>query len=222
MQGPRGAEDPQGLDDYEEVVIAFAEQVKSFWRMWGPMGEPMIQAVETWTEGQRRYLQWLRQTYKEAASAGNEAVLPLVEEVMLGEADPVARARLRGIHMKKALLEAEGGSVSTAEAAQLLGGISKQAMDKRRERGTILALPTGDGGYAFPLWQFDERSRDGLLPGFARVLKSFSVESPWMQAEFMLSPSTRFGGRRPLDVLAAGEVGEVARAASAYGEQGAQ
>ncbi len=159
-----------------------------------------------------------------AAPAGYEAVLPLVEEVVLGEAghSPVVRARLRGIRGKRELLEAEGGSVSTSEAAQILGGISKQAVDKRRERGTILALPAGGGGYAFPLWQFDERSGDGLIPGFARVLKSFSVGSPWMRAEFMLAPSTRFDGGRPLDALAAGEVEEVARAASAYGEQGAQ
>lgn len=159
-----------------------------------------------------------------AAPDGYEAVLPLVEEVVLGEAgrSPVVRARLRGIRRKRALLEAEGGSVSTAEVAELLGGISKQAVDKRRERGTILALPAGGGGYAFPLWQFDDISGDGLIPGFARVLKSFSVESPWMRAEFMLAASTRFDGRRPLDVLAAGEVEEVARAASAYGEQGAQ
>ena len=78
-----------------------------------------------------------------SASEGYEAVLPLIEDLVLEDAreSPLARARLRGIRRKREMLEAEGGSVGTAEAAEILGGISKQAVDKRRERGTILALP---------------------------------------------------------------------------------
>ena len=57
-----------------------------------------------------------------------------------------------------------------------------------------------------------------MVPGLSRVLRSFSLESPWMQAEFMLSPEDRLGDRRPLDALKAGEVEVVARAVSAYGE----
>ena len=115
-----------------------------------------------------------------SASEGYEAVLPLIEELVLEDAQrsPMVRARLRGIRRKGEVLEAEGGSVGTAEAAEILGGISKQAVDKRRERRTILALPRGGGETAFPLWQFDEGTRDGLLPGLARVLRSFSVEKP--------------------------------------------
>jgi hypothetical protein len=159
-----------------------------------------------------------------SASEGYEAVLPLIEDLVLEDAreSPVARARLRGIHRKKEVLQAEGGSVGTAEAAQILGGISKQAVDKRRERGTILALPRGGGEYAFPLWQFNEGSRDGLLPGLTKVLRSFSVEAPWVRAEFMLASNDRLGGKRPLDALREGEAEAAARAASAYGVHGAE
>jgi hypothetical protein len=159
-----------------------------------------------------------------SASEGYEAVLPLIEDLVLEDAreSPLARARLRGIRRKREMLEAEGGSVGTAEAAEILGGISKQAVDKRRERGTILALPRGGGEYAFPLWQFDENSRDGLLPGLARVLRSFSVEDPWMRAEFMLAPNPRLGGKKPLDALGYGEVEASALAATAYGVHGAE
>ena len=158
------------------------------------------------------------------ASEGYEAVLPLIEDLVLEDAreSPIARARLHGIRRKRAMLETGGGSVGTAEAAEILGGISKQAVDKRRERGTILALPRGGGGYAFPLWQFDEGTRDGLVRGFARVLKSFSVENPWMRAEFMLAPSARLGGKTPLDALEDGEEEAAARAAAAYGVHGAE
>jgi hypothetical protein len=158
-----------------------------------------------------------------SATEGYEAVLPLIEDLVLDDAreSPMARARLRGIRRKREVLEAEGGSVGTAEAAEILGGISKQAVDKRRERRTILALPRG-GEYAFPLWQFDEGTRDGLVPGLTRVLRSFSVDDPWMRAEFMLAPNDRLGGKRPLDALREGEAEASARAASAYGVHGAE
>ncbi len=159
-----------------------------------------------------------------SASEGYEAVLPLIEDLVLEDArkSPLARARLRGIRRKREMLDAEGGTVGTIEAAQILGGISKQAVDKRRKRGTILAMPKGGGEYAFPLWQFAENTRDGLLPGLARVLRSFSVENPWMQAEFMLAPNARLGGKKPLNALRDGEVGASALAASAYGVHGAE
>jgi hypothetical protein len=42
MQGPRGDEAIQGLDGYEQMVDNFAEHAKAYWRLWGPLGEPMI------------------------------------------------------------------------------------------------------------------------------------------------------------------------------------
>ena len=138
-------------------------------------------------------------------------------EAVIGDKDPLAEARLRGERRMAEILEAEGGSVGAAEAAEVLG-ISERALEHRRREGTVLALPVGDGEHAFPRWQFDGDAEDGMAPGLPRVLRSFSLESPWMQAEFMLAPEDRLGDRRPLDVLKAGEVDVVVRAASAYGE----
>jgi len=47
------------------MVNAFAENAKIYWRLWGPLGEPMIRIVDAWAEQQRSYLQWLRQNYEE-------------------------------------------------------------------------------------------------------------------------------------------------------------
>jgi hypothetical protein len=44
------------------MVDTFAEQGKAYWRMWGPMGDPMVRGIETWVEMQRAYVQWLRQS----------------------------------------------------------------------------------------------------------------------------------------------------------------
>jgi hypothetical protein len=61
MQEPRGDEALAGLDTYEQMLSTFAEQAKAYWRIWGPLGEPMIQGIDAWVGMQRAYLQWLRQ-----------------------------------------------------------------------------------------------------------------------------------------------------------------
>jgi hypothetical protein len=137
--------------------------------------------------------------------------------------DPVRRARVeeerRALDAILPLLEAEGGSVWTAEAEELLG-VTRRELDEMRARGTILALPVGFVDHAFPLWQFDDAAPARLLPGLDRVLGAFSVESPQARAEFMLAPNVGLGGRRPLDALRAGDVEAVVHAAASHGEHG--
>lgn len=76
--------------------------------------------------------------------------------------DPLAGARLRGIEAKRKLLEAEGGSVSSAEAAKLLK-VSRQAVDKRRRENKLLGLELGKKGYHYPTWQFGLRNLEDIL-----------------------------------------------------------
>jgi len=54
------------LDGYEQIVNTLSEQAKAYWRLWGPLGEPVVWSMEAWAEMQRAYLQWLRQTYEMA------------------------------------------------------------------------------------------------------------------------------------------------------------
>ena len=54
MQGPQGDEAIQGLDGYEQLVDNFAEQAKAYWRLWGPLGEPMVRGVESLGRGTTR------------------------------------------------------------------------------------------------------------------------------------------------------------------------
>ena len=63
MQGPRCYEPLHGLDGYEQMLNTFAENAKAYWRLWGPMGKPMVRVVDAWAEQQRSYLQWLRDNY---------------------------------------------------------------------------------------------------------------------------------------------------------------
>jgi hypothetical protein len=60
----------RGLEFAEGMVHSFAENVRAYWRMWGPLGEPMVHAVDFWAGLQCGYLRWLR----EASAAGGEGI----------------------------------------------------------------------------------------------------------------------------------------------------
>jgi hypothetical protein len=49
------------LNETEYLINFFAEGAKAYWRLWGPLGEPMVYAVEAWAEMQRGYFQWMQQ-----------------------------------------------------------------------------------------------------------------------------------------------------------------
>lgn len=128
--------------------------------------------------------------------------------------DPLAGARLRGIEAKRRLVETEGGTLSSAEVAKALR-ITRQAVDKRRKEGKLLAVELGKKGYRYPAWQLD-------LPDLEKLLDVLSDQDGWQQLSFFLNPSALLGDRTPLEVLRHGKhkIGDVLRAASAYGEQG--
>jgi hypothetical protein len=50
----------RGLGFAEYMVSAFEKSAVFYWRMWGPLGGPMIRATEQWANMQRRYLRSLR------------------------------------------------------------------------------------------------------------------------------------------------------------------
>ena len=64
QQGPQANEVLQGVDGYEQMMDTFAQQAKTFWKSMGPAGEPMALGIESWTQMQSAYIQWLRQQTK--------------------------------------------------------------------------------------------------------------------------------------------------------------
>lgn len=132
--------------------------------------------------------------------------------------DPLAAARLRGARARRTLLDGEGGTLAADEVATLLG-MSRQAVDKRRRSGRLLALPIGQHRYAYPRWQFTPDGQ-AVLPGFEDALSALPPGGPWGQALFFLNPNDHLVGARPLDELRRGHPEPVLRAASIEGEQG--
>ena len=79
MQEPHGAKGTlQGLRFAESMVNTFEQSVKFYWRMWGPLGEPMVRTVDAWADMQRSYLQWLREA---SVAGGRDAAQRTAREV---------------------------------------------------------------------------------------------------------------------------------------------
>jgi hypothetical protein len=133
--------------------------------------------------------------------------------------DKLARAYIRGLAARQELAEAEGGSLSSEDAARLLQ-ISKTAVLKRLAAGRLLAWREERLQAArFPSWQFDPHGRvlAGLEPVLA-VLNQDARLDAWGKVLFFLQTKDSLGGRRPLDLLREGKVKEIQSAAQAYAE----
>lgn len=130
---------------------------------------------------------------------------------------PLGSARLRGAQAARRLLEQEGGTLSAEEVGDFLG-ITRQAVNQRRQAGKLLALEMGRHGFAYPAWQLTET---GTLPGLEDTLEALEGHDPWMQARFFLTGHPRLENRRPLDELREEHQEPVLQAARTYGEHGA-
>jgi hypothetical protein len=155
-----------------------------------------------------------------SAPSDLQAILLFLEEPTvieeLSKIDPLAQSRLRGILKKAELYQAEGGCVSAEEAAKLIG-VSRQAIDKARKRGDVLALPKGQDGWTYPIWQFEGGH---YLSGLTLVTQTLKVDGPFVQASFLLGKHARLEGQSPLSCLKKGRLEEVREAVEAYGNHG--
>jgi hypothetical protein len=129
--------------------------------------------------------------------------------------DEPATAPDEGLRYRRELLEEAGGILRAAEAAGLLG-LTRDAVDERRERGRLVAVGlTGRHGWRYPAFQF---AAEGLLPGLEEALEALRPEDGWAALSFFCEGAEELGGRTPAEALAAGESGAVIGAAALYGE----
>jgi hypothetical protein len=93
------------LEFAERMVYSFAQNTRAYWRMWGPLGEPMVRSVDVWAGVQHSYLQWLKEISRAEESSstfsyyreGDELVDGSVREADRGfkEAERIAREAAR-------------------------------------------------------------------------------------------------------------------------------
>ena len=148
-----------------------------------------------------------------------DALLFLIEKAQAKAIAPVplSRARVRGVMLRRRMLEGEGGAVTAPDLGKLMG-ITRQAVDKKRGSGQLLAIPVGRS-YVYPLWQIDADGRP--LKGLAEALKLLPPQ-PWSRFLFFVGEEPALGDKRPLDALRKGQVELVLRSARQHGEQGAR
>lgn len=138
----------------------------------------------------------------------------------LGDADTLAARMLAAVPQPSPWSEL-GPFYSTAGIARVLGGISRQAVEERRRRRTIVALRTADGAWVYPAFQLDERNR--VVPGLAEVLDRFRPQTPdddWMVASFIAAPQPGLGDRSIAEHLREG--GDLALALDLAGVRAAR
>ena len=126
-------------------------------------------------------------------------------------------ARSRGRERREALLNAEGGVVSSTQLAELLG-LSRRAVDRRRRKGELLALRSGGRAYRYPVWQLDDGK---TLSGVEELLAALEDHDPWLKLSFFVRKHSRLQDARSLDILRDGsEAGlrRVFEAAKSYSE----
>ena len=137
--------------------------------------------------------------------------------VDLSAVDPFMEAMARGAAIKQELLVSGGGGLTSGQVARALG-ITRQAVDKRRNRRALLAVPNGSGEYVYPVCQF---TPDGVIPGLEEVLRAFQVRNPWTQLSVLLASAPALGGKTILEVLKSGLIEKAIAIVASFGEQAA-
>ncbi|MEE8524502.1 MAG: helix-turn-helix domain-containing protein [Thermoanaerobaculia bacterium] len=89
-------------------------------------------------------------------------------------------------------------SIRVAEAAELTGR-SRQALERQRRQGRLLALRRSNQ-WLYPRWQFDADAPGGVVSGLAEVLPLLGL-SPTGAAFWLSQPRPELDGRAPVELL---------------------
>lgn len=133
-------------------------------------------------------------------------------------ANKLGNAYIRSIPpLRKALAE-EGGSITAADAAKLLGVSKSTILRRYRERRLLGWRDYFGGQIQLPAWQF---TRKGVLPGLDEVmavLRTAPILDDILPILFFLGQYHSLDGQRPLDCLREGNLEAAIRTAHGYVE----
>ena len=132
--------------------------------------------------------------------------------------DAKSLAILEGVRIAQADLRQAGGAYDLQQVRTLMHGVSRQAIDKRVQEGSLLAVPGPRNRRSYPTLQFNQ---DGtIVAGLKAVCDALPTKNPWAILNFLAQPDDRLRKRRPIDVLKEGHVDLVVEAARRVGQQG--
>lgn len=130
-----------------------------------------------------------------------------------------AKALLRGVEITQADLARSGGAYDLASVQTLLHGVSRQSVEARVRSGGLLAVPGPSNKRYYPVVQF--RDDGTVVDGLSEVQAALPTKNAFAILNFLINPDDRLGGRKPIDLLKAGDVTSVVEAARRYAEAGA-
>jgi hypothetical protein len=181
-----------------------------------------IALVPSSPQAEAELKQWgkVRKTNRVVTMVGRAPlpVAPKAIEATAFEPDARSRALLRGREIAIADLEAAGGAFNLEQVRQLLNDISRQRVEKRVQEGSLLWVPGPGNRRRYPTVQFTRKGE--VVDGLKAVRDALPTQDPWAVLNFFVQPDARLGGRKPIDVLKAGEVDLVLSAARAMAQQG--
>ena len=135
------------------------------------------------------------------------------------EPDARSRAILRGVQIAEADLRASGGAFDLQAVRTLLRGVSRQRIDKQVREGSLLAVPGPSNRRVYPTVQF--QADGSIVKGLKAVRDALSTRNSWAVLNFLVQPDDRLNGRKPIELLKAGAIGDVVDAARSMAQQGA-
>lgn len=119
---------------------------------------------------------------------------------MLSVAPAPAPANKMAEQVGPEFYDTNGVSVVLAEPGA--DPLSKQAVEQRRKRRTILALQTSEGRWIYPTWQFRNHE---VIPGLAEVLGAFDRDdrpfSTWSIGTWLTTPLEDLDGGTAVEWL---------------------
>lgn len=187
--------------------------------LWGLLGQRVERALTQALGGQAFSVSDLTRMLAEPSDLGATAALleHAATAASVVAVDPLAAAKARWLRAEEGLLEAAGGTLAVEDVATLLGGVKRQAIEKRRDRGTLLGLRRSGGAFVYPVCQFHHGD---VLPGLDKFLHAFPAGTdPWQKLNVLLGPSDTLDGQTPLEALRGGDVTRAAEVAeSAFDE----
>jgi Predicted transcriptional regulator len=122
---------------------------------------------------------------------------------------------LNAYRVVASLRELRERAYSTAEVAEMLGGISRQAVSQRVAKGQLMSIQISGKAW-FPDWQFENGLPIDGLPQVIAALREMDVGT-WGADALARNPIPEENGRTLADILAVGDVDRAVHYAYALG-----
>lgn len=140
----------------------------------------------------------LDRKFAAAAAAG-------VDAAAFDDVDAIAAAMVAALPIGTLYDQLAGPFYDTAGLTRWLG-ISKQALAKRVDAGTVIACRQEDDRrtWVYPAWQFTDRAVVAGLAEVWQILRAGATADPWMAVFWLKASNPALGGVTPVDWLHAG------------------